>query len=144
MALLEHQLTPHYFDMMAPILIRDVESGEDTISWGPSPSGTFSTKSTYELATTEPRDRVGGPWKQIWKYKVTPRINTLLWVVLHGKLMTNMERFKIKISLIRTLFKVINLTCIYGSFRTTFHKIMEETKFFLSLCYSLPFNTMTT
>lgn len=63
-ALLKHHFTPHDLDMVAPILIRDGESDEDTISWGP-PSGTFSTKSAYELAATDPRDRVGGPWKQI-------------------------------------------------------------------------------
>lgn len=38
-----------------------------------------------ELKTTD-RD-----WKLIWKLKISSRINAFLWLVKHGRIMTNAE-----------------------------------------------------
>lgn len=35
-----------------------------------------------------------GGWRKVWKLGVQQRIRVFLWVSAHGKLMTNLERWK--------------------------------------------------
>nr|GMC95912.1 uncharacterized protein LOC109158392 [Ipomoea batatas] len=46
----------------------------------------------YDVATHVQDAHIDKDWEIIWKLKVPNRICTFLWLVKHGKLMTNMER----------------------------------------------------
>ncbi|KAL5815472.1 hypothetical protein ACOSQ4_026113 [Xanthoceras sorbifolium] len=66
-------------------------SGRDTLLWGHSKNGYFSVKSAYSLI----HDNVNvvlWKWKLIWKIKAPPKILIFLWIMLHGKTMTNVHR----------------------------------------------------
>ncbi|KAK0580349.1 hypothetical protein LWI29_000920 [Acer saccharum] len=66
-------------------------SGIDKPIWGLSKSGDFTVKTAYESHFIED-EMPEWNWKCIWKLKLPPRIMHFLWVLLHGKLLTNDHR----------------------------------------------------
>ena len=53
----------------------------------------FCPASVYLLLTSiEPRANYSKIWDQIWKLKVPQRIRMFIWLINHGKLLTNLER----------------------------------------------------
>ncbi|KAA3475772.1 non-LTR retroelement reverse transcriptase-like [Gossypium australe] len=77
---------------MAPISL-DLAPGErDRFSWKCTPDGKFTFRSAYELLSRNNNTDADMSWKAIWKLKVPERICTFLWLVLHGRIMTNERR----------------------------------------------------
>lgn len=61
--------------------------------------GRFSVRSAYDLACKEVEEDVPwGGWKLIWKMKATQRVRVSSWLMAHGRLMTNMERWRRRIA----------------------------------------------
>ncbi|GMP66454.1 hypothetical protein CsSME_00026814 [Camellia sinensis var. sinensis] len=63
---------------------------EDTPRWIKSFDGEFSTSSVYDLIVdhhNQERD-----WGWIWKLKFPQKLKSFLWLVLHGKILTNKMR----------------------------------------------------
>ncbi|CAN1193208.1 Putative ribonuclease H protein At1g65750 [Linum perenne] len=66
--------------------------GEDSIAWGLEANGCFSVKSAYLLIKDiEPCDS-GAIWSKVWSWEGPAKVKHFLWLVAHGKLMTNEER----------------------------------------------------
>ena len=76
------------------ILIKRDEDEEDDFGWRPLADGRFNSKSAYDLALGPTSVLLGVIWKQIWTLKVPQRVRTLMWVIQHGRLLTNVERFR--------------------------------------------------
>jgi hypothetical protein len=66
-------------------------SGSDRAIWGWSKNGDFSVKSAYDGCVNTKRNVVWN-WKFIWKLRLPPRVQHFLWLVLHGKILTNSQR----------------------------------------------------
>ncbi|KAK3198637.1 hypothetical protein Dsin_022052 [Dipteronia sinensis] len=63
----------------------------DKAIWGLSKNGDFSVRSAYELHFEE--DDVSlWEWSFIWKLNLPPRVIHFLWILRHGKLLTNDHR----------------------------------------------------
>ncbi|KAK0587703.1 hypothetical protein LWI29_027305 [Acer saccharum] len=66
-------------------------SGPDRCIWGWAKDGEFSVKTAHE-GQLEVESLTLWPWKFVWKLKIPPRIQHFLWVLLHGKILTNEQR----------------------------------------------------
>ncbi|CAN1304300.1 Putative ribonuclease H protein At1g65750 [Linum perenne] len=66
--------------------------GNDSFLWGMEPNGRFTIKSAYLLI----KDINGGGdnslWKKVWQWEGPEKIKQFMWLVSHGKLITNEER----------------------------------------------------
>lgn len=69
---------------------------EDTLVWGPSNSGTYTTKSAYEWLLPEPINHLTftGSWTWVWKQKLPEKIKFFIWLIQHESLPTNLLRIK--------------------------------------------------
>ena len=79
---------------MGSVILRSNEGDEDGVCWGLSKDGKFSIKSTYNLIKSQlnlPQDAV---WNSIWKLKIPPKIKAFVWLVYHGRILTNEERMR--------------------------------------------------
>ncbi|CAN1161707.1 Putative ribonuclease H protein At1g65750 [Linum perenne] len=67
-------------------------SGGDSTVWGLENDGRFSVKSAYCLI--KDFDPVAGSsiWNKVWRWEGPNRVRHFLWLVTHGKIMTNVER----------------------------------------------------
>ncbi|CAN1192031.1 Putative ribonuclease H protein At1g65750, partial [Linum perenne] len=68
------------------------DAGEDFLVWGLEENGKFSIKSAYGLLKDFRLDEQNGRWQKVWKWKGPNRIKHFMWIVMHGKLLTNTER----------------------------------------------------
>ena len=62
--------------------------------WGKMTSGKFTVSSMYDLVVAEANLSNRRPWHKIWKLKVTPQVKLFIWLLLHGKILTNAERLR--------------------------------------------------
>ncbi|GAU42820.1 hypothetical protein TSUD_185780 [Trifolium subterraneum] len=68
--------------------------GIDTLAWGCTSDGRFNTKSAYlttHVSTVHPNQSL---FNLIWKWKGPERVKLFLWKASHACLMTNLERFR--------------------------------------------------
>ena len=85
-------LLPTYLkDQLTAVLVRPNDTKRDVFCWGPTAIDQFSVRSAYTLAAQSLNQHPKGIWKQIWCLKVPQRIRMFIWLVHHGKLMTNYE-----------------------------------------------------
>ncbi|KAJ8436976.1 hypothetical protein Cgig2_012263 [Carnegiea gigantea] len=64
----------------------------DNVFWHGETSGRFSVKSAMSFLQQERRPRPLESWKWVWKLKVPLRVSMFVWLPLHNKLMTNVNR----------------------------------------------------
>ena len=74
------------------MLLKESEEEDDGLYWTPSNTGMFNVKSAYELVCSDSGIFQNTWWKDVWKLQVPQRVKTFIWVLYHGKLMTNKER----------------------------------------------------
>jgi len=74
------------FDLGAEVM-------EDRPMWLVSNSSTFSIKSAIQNLQTSTTTEVV-KWDWVWKLRVPHRIQVFLWLLLHRKILTNVERFR--------------------------------------------------
>ncbi|KAK3230980.1 hypothetical protein Dsin_002861 [Dipteronia sinensis] len=65
--------------------------GNDKAIWGLCKDGEFTARSAYERYFKE-EELPPWDWNFIWKLKLPPRPLHFLWILLHGKLLTNEHR----------------------------------------------------
>ncbi|XP_019200243.1 PREDICTED: uncharacterized protein LOC109193865 [Ipomoea nil] len=68
------------------------EGISDEWGWGPGHRGHFSVKSAYDFITNSPVDAADTDWKRLWALRVPARVSMFLWLVKHGRILTNAER----------------------------------------------------
>ncbi|CAN1848080.1 Putative ribonuclease H protein At1g65750 [Linum perenne] len=71
-----------------------LDEGDDELIWGLDPLGKFSIKSAYEILDYTVDNDTENTWKTIWNWKGPNRIRHFLWLVGHGRIMTNVERVR--------------------------------------------------
>ncbi|CAN1244571.1 Putative ribonuclease H protein At1g65750 [Linum perenne] len=72
--------------------------GDDSIVWGLEASGKFNIKSAYLLVKDIAHDGQDTLWRKVWNWEGMTKIKQFMWLVSHGKLMTNEERRRRHIS----------------------------------------------
>ncbi|KAK2640627.1 hypothetical protein Ddye_028422 [Dipteronia dyeriana] len=72
------------------IHVGGLHSGSSRIIWGWNLSGDFSIKSAYN-GFMDASYYHSWPWKFIWALKIPPRIQHFLWILLHGRILTNLQ-----------------------------------------------------
>ncbi|KAL5832773.1 hypothetical protein ACOSQ3_016447 [Xanthoceras sorbifolium] len=63
----------------------------DKLIWGLSNGGNFTVKSAYDLQCGV-AEVTKWDWNFIWRLKLPPKITHFLWLLLHGRLLTNVHR----------------------------------------------------
>ncbi|KAL5831020.1 hypothetical protein ACOSQ4_016374 [Xanthoceras sorbifolium] len=63
----------------------------DKLIWGLSNGGNFTVKSAYDLQCGV-AEVTEWDWNFIWRLKLPPKITHFLWLLLHGRLLTNVHR----------------------------------------------------
>ncbi|CAN1849082.1 Putative ribonuclease H protein At1g65750 [Linum perenne] len=74
------------------ILPPSADKGEDSWYWGEEPNGMFSIRSAYCLILQSDRQPLAVDWKKVWRWVGPSRVQHFLWLAMHNKLMTNLER----------------------------------------------------
>ncbi|CAN1142156.1 Putative ribonuclease H protein At1g65750 [Linum perenne] len=70
----------------------DARLGDDAIVWGLEASGRFSVKTAYWLVKELAEEDEDTDWKKVWSWEGPAKIKHFIWLVMHGKLITNEER----------------------------------------------------
>ncbi|CAN1152850.1 Putative ribonuclease H protein At1g65750 [Linum perenne] len=97
--LIDHALVPEeQIDLDASVFNLVQESGssagrgDDVLNWGEEPNGKFSIRSAYCLTLQFDHQPLDIDWKHVWRWKGPSRTQHFLWLAMHNKLMTNLER----------------------------------------------------
>lgn len=77
--------------LVATILCEE-QNEENNIGWRNEIFGGFTVSLAYEISDGVLDSVDAAKWNAIWKLKVPSRIKTFLWLVKHGKIMTNSNR----------------------------------------------------
>lgn len=75
-----------------------VSGYEDKLTWNHTTNGKFSVKSVY-LSTLEVSTGHSHAWKLIWGLKIPPKLKVFSWLFFQGRLLTNVNRAKRKLTL---------------------------------------------
>lgn len=67
------------------------EAGQDRLLWEWTNKDGFSSCMTYKNFFP-PNNEVSSQWKRIWKVKALQHVRVFLWLLWHGKILTNSER----------------------------------------------------
>ncbi|KAJ8767189.1 hypothetical protein K2173_013586 [Erythroxylum novogranatense] len=70
------------------------DRGADLPIWRLTSNGNFSIKSAYGLLTRDCTQEEKDIWRVVWKWKGPERVKTFLWLLSHGKLLTNEVRLR--------------------------------------------------
>ena len=57
--------------------------------WGGTSSGSFSIQSAIDIQREDDSPVGEDRWKTLWRIKAPQKMKMLLWIILHGGLMTN-------------------------------------------------------
>ena len=79
---------------MAATFLSQDEEGKDGTCWGPTPDGMFIVKSTYDIIRQNKKSPTSNTWKRIWKLNVPQKIRTFMWLLHHGRILTNHEKIR--------------------------------------------------
>lgn len=79
---------------MAAIILHEDSEVDDYTGWNEEASGEFSISSAYDIVVNVEEPIEAAKWNSIWKLKVPNRIRTFLWLVRHGRILTNSNRVK--------------------------------------------------
>ena len=70
---------------------------EDQLTWAADKRGRFTITPAVNLLRPHEDDATTG-WQWMWKLQLPQRLKLFLWILLHGKLLTNAERFRRRLS----------------------------------------------
>ncbi|KAL4335710.1 hypothetical protein GQ457_07G012060 [Hibiscus cannabinus] len=86
-------LPPRLLDQVETVLPPQSEAGPDVPSWRLEDRRIFAMKSAYNhIFDYGNDDQSITDWKRVWKIQVPQRIRVFLWLALHRRLLTNVER----------------------------------------------------
>lgn len=92
--LLQDMLSFEHMVKLASLALQEDGSCADKAKWSLGNRGLFTVKDAYRLARGLSEGQVWGGWSSIWKLKVQERIRVFAWIMAHGKLLTNLERWR--------------------------------------------------
>lgn len=78
--------------LLAGFVLSDDDNMDDEVGWGLGTSGSFSLRTAYEVSTPPSQQSGLSIWKTIWGLRVPHRISFFVWLVMHEKILTNVER----------------------------------------------------
>ncbi|XP_019197687.1 PREDICTED: uncharacterized protein LOC109191482 [Ipomoea nil] len=81
-------------DQLTAVIISNDPEDNDSLGWRHEPSGKFTTSSAYDAALRPPTMANDVKWMSIWKLKVPNKICIFIWTAMHGKILTNSNRYK--------------------------------------------------
>lgn len=79
---------------MASVRVGSDSREKDRMGWLLASGGEFIVNSAYKLACGWTEDDVWDGWRRMWKLKTTQRVKVFGWIMSHGCLLTNLERWK--------------------------------------------------
>ncbi|KAJ1421642.1 Reverse transcriptase zinc-binding domain [Sesbania bispinosa] len=71
-----------------------LELGSDSVVWGGTPNGDFSTKSAYNLIENNSGNVSDPGWRAVWRWEGHEQAKCLLWVILNNGLKTRNKGFR--------------------------------------------------
>ncbi|GLT67725.1 hypothetical protein SLA2020_400120 [Shorea laevis] len=74
------------------VQLDDKNGVQDLIYWRHTTHGNFSTSSAYELLIKSISSPIAGSWEMLWQVKAAPKAKSLLWLMLHNRVLTNSSR----------------------------------------------------
>jgi hypothetical protein len=87
-------LPENVLNMIAAIPAPVADIGKDTIFWPSENHGQFTVSSAYDLLMKyEPCDDEK-MWRMIWKLQVPERVKCYIWLLKHGRVLTNLRLSK--------------------------------------------------
>ncbi|CAN0838859.1 Putative ribonuclease H protein At1g65750 [Linum grandiflorum] len=92
--LLHHQLLEYFILQIVGMSPPSPVKGEDIPVWGPEKDGRLWVRSAYDLLGVDREPVVEVDWRSGWNWRGPNRIQHLLWLAVHNKLLTNDERRK--------------------------------------------------
>lgn len=66
----------------------------DQMAWKLTRNGQFTVKTACDLLFDASSSVSNSVWKIIWRVLVSQYIQCFIWILIHGKLITNMEIWK--------------------------------------------------
>ncbi|GKV09776.1 hypothetical protein SLEP1_g21225 [Rubroshorea leprosula] len=91
--LLKPMLHDNIIQLLELHVLNDQHLEMDSIYWKSSSTGEFSTMSAYELLTNSSLSPLAGCWSKVWSLTAPPKAKSLLWLMLHDRVLTNSSRF---------------------------------------------------
>lgn len=91
---LANKLSASSLLMLASFMLRAEEVQGDIMGWLKAGRRDFSVKSAYEIASGNEEEENWSGWKMLWKMRASQRVKVFSWLMAHGKLLTNVERWR--------------------------------------------------
>ena len=92
---LSNYLHQNQINLIRATMVYSKDDNPDSITWVPEAIGTFTTASAYDLdGQRAPVMKQGMACERLWKLKGPGRWQFLLWIVKHGRLLTNTEKHR--------------------------------------------------
>nr|GMD40682.1 putative RNA-directed DNA polymerase [Ipomoea batatas] len=79
-------------DKLKACMLSNDNDAQDELFWEHEANGNFSVTSAYGLIQGDIESLNDKGWERLWQVKVPNKICTFLWLVRHGRIMTNHER----------------------------------------------------
>lgn len=71
------------------VLPLDPSAGDDVWVWPGNKLGLFSVSRAYSILCGFDHLQEQGLWSKVWKLQVPERVRCSIWLILHGRLLTN-------------------------------------------------------
>lgn len=91
-AAFDSKLLKEALERIATIMLAEEPHLTYGFYWRASSDGNFSIRIAYGLSLTSLLYESKPVWKKLWKLHVPHRVRSFLWLVMHGRVMTNLER----------------------------------------------------
>ena len=89
----------HVENKLIAFMLFEEDSLDDELCWVMEISGTVSITFAYDIVEKNEVLANDFIWKQIWKLQVPNWIQVFLWLVKHGKIMSNTERMRLGLTM---------------------------------------------
>lgn len=79
---------------LASVILQEDGSRVDRVEWSLGGRWLFTVKTSYKLVRGHSAGQVWEGWSSIRRLKMQKRIHVFAWIMAHKKLLTNLERWK--------------------------------------------------
>jgi len=79
------------------IAVPDENDGNDKQMWSVSSNGKFTIASAYHMLSNFDNAAQDETWLKLWKIRAPERIKHFMWMLYHGRLLTNLRKHKMGI-----------------------------------------------
>ncbi|KAK2459136.1 TMV resistance protein N [Trifolium repens] len=85
-------LPDHILNMLVAIPAPSADNGKDLFFWPSEKHGGFTVSSAYEMLMEHEPCAEENIWKRIWNLQVPERVKCFIWLLKHGRLLTNFRK----------------------------------------------------